>query len=134
MGSGEDEALVPEVAQPELEARSLTATCDEEGDWLCALCLQAVANERDRFSYNGQDEFNFANPDGFRFEIITFSETRGCRQSGIPTLDYTWFAGHAWSFCQCAECGQHLGWYYSGQHQFAGLIKERLVRALWVRT
>ena len=51
----------------------------------------------------------------------------------MPTLEHTWFAGHEWSFCQCDRCGQHLGWFYSGQHEFAGLIKDRIVRAVCVR-
>jgi hypothetical protein len=102
---------------------------DTKGDWLCAWCHKRVANERDRFPYNGKDEFIFANPEGIRFEIITFSRTLECREVGAPTLEHTWFAGHAWSFCQCERCGQQLGWYYAGPHQFAGLIKGRIVRA-----
>jgi hypothetical protein len=116
-----------------IESRTRTSTANAEGDWLCAWCLNRVANERDRFLYNGQDEFSFSNPDGIHFDIITFSPTLGCRETGVPTLDHTWFAGHAWSFCQCDECGQHLGWFYTGGHQFAGLIKNRIVRALCVR-
>jgi len=111
----------------------VTVTGDAAGDWLCAWCLNRVANERARFKYEGRDEFAFLNPQGIRFEIITFAETLGCRQSGVPTLEHTWFPGHAWSFCQCARCGQHLGWYYAGQHDFAGLIKPRIVRGFWVR-
>ena len=87
----------------------------------------------DRFQYEGRDEFSFTNPEGIRFEIITFSRTLGCRQTGAPTLEHTWFAGHAWSFCHCAGCGQHLGWFYTGPQDFAGLIRNRIVRALLVR-
>ena len=121
------------LAQPSLASRTSPAVEDAAGDWLCAWCHNRVANERDRFSFNGQDEFNFVNPAGIRFDIITFSETCGCRQSGVPTLADTWFPGHAWSHCRCADCGQHLGWYYSGQYSFAGLIKSRIVRALYIR-
>ena len=64
---------------------------------------------------------------------MTFSQTRGCRQSGVPTLHYTWFPGYAWSFCQCGRCGVHIGWHYSGLNNFAGLIKDRIVRAVNVR-
>jgi hypothetical protein len=122
-----------DVMQPELETRVRETTPDPAGDWLCAWCLNRVANERDRFSHNGKDEFAFTNPEGIRFEILTFSRTSGCCQTGLPTLEYTWFEGHAWSYCQCSGCRQHLGWYYSGQHQFVGLIKNRVVRALHMR-
>jgi hypothetical protein len=119
----------PTIAEPGAELRTATATRDAASDWLCAWCLNRVASEKDRFSYDGNDEFSFSNPEGMRFEIITFCQTFGCRAIGVPTLEHTWFPGHAWSFCQCDQCGAHLGWYYAGQHTFAGLIKVRITRA-----
>lgn len=127
------ETPMPAVAEPLVQGRTETSAGDAAGDWLCAWCLNRVANERDRFQFEGQDEFNFANPEGIRFEIITFVQTLGCRETGVPTLAFTWFAGHAWSYCHCSDCGQHLGWYYMGEHSFAGLIKARMVRALYLR-
>ena len=109
------------------------AVSDPAGDWLCVWCLQRIANDRDRFSYGGRDEFTFSNPEKVRFEIITFARARGVRQAGEPTLEHTWFPGHAWLFCLCAQCGQHLGWFYTGPTSFAGPIEARLVRALHVR-
>lgn len=125
--------MTPVVGDPELETRTATATGDANDDWLCAWCHNRVASEKDRFLFDGKDEFTFRNPEGIRFEIITFSRTLGCRPIGVPTLEYTWFPGHAWSYCHCDRCGQHLGWYYSGKHEFAGLIKARLARALYMR-
>ncbi len=122
--------VTPPVAEPEIAQRSASTSGDTAGDWLCAWCHNRVANEKDRFPYNGKDEFTFANPEGIRFAIITFSRTLGCQEIGAATLENTWFAGHAWSFCQCDRCGQQLGWFYAGLHQFAGLIKDRLVRSL----
>src|SRR6266478_849366 len=97
------------IVQPQLDARAAPEVSSVAGDWLCAWCLNRVANEKDRFKYEGQDEFAFSNPAGVHFEIITFSQTLGCQQSGIPTLEDTWFPGHAWSHCLCDSCGQHLG-------------------------
>ncbi len=122
-----------EIIESAAQSQGHTSFGDAEGDWLCAFCFNAVANEKDRFSYNGRDEFAFTNPDGMHFDIITFSKAPGCREAGDSTLDHTWFAGHAWSFCLCGGCGQHLGWYYTGQHEFVGLITTRLVRALYLR-
>ena len=124
---------MPVAAEPELESRTAAATGSSEGDWLCVWCHNRVANESDRFEVGGQNEFSFKNPEGIRFEIIAFRQTYGCRQSGVPTLQHTWFPGYAWSYCQCAECAQHLGWYYTGPNEFAGLIKARIVRALYLR-
>jgi len=118
---------------PERKARTAPALSVAEGHWLCSWCLTRVANDRHRFAFEGKDEFSFSNPESIRFEIITFSKTLGCRQAGLPTLDHTWFPGHAWSFCNCDGCGQHLGWFYTGQHEFAGLIKARIVREVCLR-
>jgi hypothetical protein len=131
--SAETEPALPPTGLLELAPRTATSTGDTEGDWLCSECLNRVANERDRFSYEGKDEFAFTNPEGAGFVILTFAQTLGCRDSGVPTLAHTWFPGHAWSYCQCDRCGQHLGWYYAGPQEFAGLIKSRIVRALCVR-
>jgi len=127
------EIELPVATQPEVETRDLPTTYDHASNWLCAWCLNLVASECDRFQYEGRDEFTFSNPEGIRFEIITFSRTLGCRQTGKPTQEHTWFAGHTWSFCHCAACGQHLGWYYTGPQDFVGLIRNRIVRAFLVR-
>jgi len=125
--------VMPPVAELAPETDTATALGDNESDWLCAWCHNRVASEKDRFPYNGKDQFAFSNPEGIRFAIITFSRTLGCRETGRPTLEHTWFPGHAWSYCLCDNCGQHLGWYYAGQHDFAGLIVARIVRAVCVR-
>lgn len=127
------ETVMPVVTTPELDTELATSAGDPANDWLCAWCQNRVASEKDRFPYNGKDEFTFSNPEGVSFAIITFSQTLGCREAGTPTLEYTWFPGYAWSYCQCSCCSQHLGWCYTGHIQFVGLIKDRIVRALHVR-
>jgi len=125
--------VVPTNTEPEAQPDNATATGNTENNWLCAWCHNRVANEKDRFPYNGKDELTFSSPEGIRFAIITFSRTLGCRQTGTPTLEHTWFPGYAWSFCLCDNCGQHLGWYYTNKIEFAGLITARIVRALCIR-
>ena len=125
--------VVPTIVEPEPQPDAATSVGDTANDWLCAWCHNRVANEKDRFPYNGKDEFTFRNPEGIRFEIITFSRTLGCQKEGVATLEHTWFPGYAWAYCQCGECGQHLGWYYAGTIEFAGLIISRIVRAVGVR-
>jgi hypothetical protein len=122
-----------ELPEPDVLNRSATELKDAEGDWLCAWCHNRVANERDRFRYDGKDQFAFSNPAGICFVILTFSQVIGCKETGSPTLENTWFPGYAWSYCLCDRCGQHLGWYYTGERQFAGLIQDRIVRAIGVR-
>jgi hypothetical protein len=127
------EQTSPVLVEPSLLPRTTSAPSNAEGDWLCAWCHNRVAMDADRFQFDGRDEFTFTNPEGIGFQIITFSKTLGCRNAGKPTLQDTWFANHAWSYCQCEGCGQHLGWYYNGPREFAGLIKPRIIRALLIR-
>ncbi len=118
-----------EIAEPDIETGPRLSQVDLANDWLCAWCLNRVASEKDRLSYEGKSEFSFKNPEGIRFHIVTFSRTIGCRQAGVPTLEHTWFPDHVWSFCVCDRCRVHLGWYYAGPSEFAGLIRDRIVRA-----
>jgi hypothetical protein len=118
-----------EIAAAEVQPRARPSQGDAANDWLCAQCLHGVASEKDRLSSEGQGECSFTNPAGIRFEILLFSRAPGCQQAGLPTLEHTWFPGHAWSYCLCGRCGRHLGWYYTGPSEFAGLIRNRILRA-----
>ena len=99
--AADSELVAPTIVEPEAQPDTATAPNDTASDWLCAWCHNRVASEMDRFPYNGKDEFTFRNPEGIRFKIITFSRTLGCRETGVPTLENTWFPGYAWSYCQC---------------------------------
>jgi hypothetical protein len=99
-------------------------------DWLCVACSKKITEDKERFPYDGETEFHFTNPDGYVFDIITFSNADGCHVEGKSTLEFTWFKGHSWSFALCSRCGLHLGWKYSGKFSFYGLIKSRLVKGL----
>ncbi len=123
-----------EIAEPEIQTRTHPGEGDPANDWLCAWCLNRVASEKDRYSHEGENEFSFKNPEGIRFHIFTFSRTIGCREAGVPTLEHTWFPGHAWSYCLCDQCHMHLGWHYAGPSEFVGLIRDRIVRASLVRS
>lgn len=112
----------------ELEPDVLIKTELKADDWLCIVCNKKITLDRDRFEFDNQSEFQFINPNGFYFDIITFLNAEGCREIGEPTLDYTWFAGHSWSFAVCSRCSNHLGWKYKGKYSFYGLIKSRLIK------
>ena len=100
------ESVLGEIAESEIQAHTHPSQGDPANDWLCVWCLNRVASEKDRFAYEGKSEFSFTNPEGIRFGIITFSRTMGCQQAGVPTLEQTWFPGHAWSYCACAPRSQ----------------------------
>jgi hypothetical protein len=114
------------VPQQETEVKVETEL--QPDDWLCLMCSKKITTEKDRFPYKEQTEFQFKNPQGYVFDIITFGEADGCREIGNPTKEFTWFPGHSWSFAVCNRCGLHLGWKYSGKFSFYGLIKARIVK------
>ncbi len=118
--------------EPESEVKVQTEL--KPDDWLCVACSKKITEDKERFSYDGKTEFHFTNPDGYVFDIITFRTADGCREVGEPTLAFTWFKDHTWSFAVCSRCGFHLGWKYSGNQStadsFYGLIKSRIVKGL----
>ncbi|MGD8780898.1 MAG: cereblon family protein [Ignavibacteria bacterium] len=113
-------------AETEIESRI------KGGDWLCKNCYNKIASDKERYYYSGSSEFNFTNPQGFQFDIITFTKADGCNSEGEAILDYTWFSGYSWNYSTCSQCGIHLGWKYFGSNTFYGLIKTRLVKALTI--
>lgn len=117
------------IIEPESEVKIETEL--QADDWLCISCSKKITNEKERFFYEGQTEFEFTNPEGYLFHIITFRTAEGCREEGKPTQQFTWFKNYSWSFALCSRCGLHLGWKYRNKtDSFYGLIKSRLVKGL----
>jgi len=110
--------------EPEVKVKSEL----QSDDWLCLLCYKKITSDKDRFLFNNQSEFQFTNPQGHVFDIITFGTADGCRVIGEPTMNFSWFPRHSWSFAVCSRCGLHLGWKYLGDYSFYGLIKSRLIK------
>ena len=112
--------------EPESEVKVQTEL--KADDWLCVACSKKITEDKERFPYDGETEFQFLNPEGYVFDIITFGNAEGCRVEGNPTLAFTWFKDHAWAYALCSRCGLHLGWKYTGKFSFYGLIKTRIVK------
>lgn len=73
-------------------------------------------------------EHTFRNPAGYSFHVLCYSDAPGTADAGEATKEASWFSGYAWTFAVCVQCHNHLGWWYSGQNRFAGLIATRLLR------
>lgn len=110
--------------EPEVKTKSEL----QPDDWLCIICNKKITTDKDRFEFNDQSEFQFINPGGYFFDIITFCAADGCQERGEPTMEFTWFPGHSWAFAFCRRCASHLGWKYQGEFSFYGLIKSRLIK------
>lgn len=73
-------------------------------------------------------EHTFRNPAGYSFHILCYSDAPGALDLGASTDEATWFPKHAWSFAECGQCRNHLGWWYVGPTRFVGLIATRVKR------
>lgn len=73
-------------------------------------------------------EHTFRNPAGYSFHVLCYSDAPGAANVGDASTEASWFANYAWTFAICAQCHNHLGWWYEGKDRFAGLIATRLIR------
>jgi hypothetical protein len=97
----------------------------------CARCGHAITTTASRVAVNGQHEFVRTNPRGYVHRFGCFLEAPGCRSSGVPSKQATWFAGCFWLRQDCGRCEEHLGWLFfsvgEGASEFFGLILDALV-------
>jgi hypothetical protein len=94
----------------------------------CAACQHAVTSSSEKIAMQSTHVHRFMNPAGMAFEVACFSRALGCIVAGDATFDFTWFAGYAWQYALCENCGEHLGWHYVsvGNSSFFGLIVNKL--------
>jgi len=92
----------------------------------CGACDREVARVADRVTVGPSDLHTFVNPRGEVFELVCFSRADGAMAHGEPSLQLTWFPGHAWRYASCRGCGVQLGWRFQGAAVFWGLIRRAL--------
>lgn len=93
---------------------------------VCRRCGASVAREEDRIEIGDSSLHTFVNPHGMVFRVTCFADAHGCVETGAPTLHYSWFPGCAWQVALCRACQTHLGWRFSGDDEFWGLIDDRV--------
>jgi hypothetical protein len=93
----------------------------------CAQCLSQITTPSAAISVAGSHEHTFSNPEGLRFRIGCFASVVGCVASGSRSTYWTWFPGNSWQVVVCGRCRIQLGWRFSGERRFHGLILDRLV-------
>ncbi|HSR61851.1 MAG TPA: cereblon family protein [Gammaproteobacteria bacterium] len=92
----------------------------------CRSCHAPVTDESERVTVAGKHVYVRANPAGIEYEFGCFRAAEGCTAFGNATAEYTWFPGYRWQVSVCRQCGIHLGWLFSGQDRFFGLILSQL--------
>lgn len=115
---------------PDLVTKPTVTEQSEEPDAiLCGNCFQTITNISERMTVQGAHQHAFANPQGVIFEIGCYRRADGCRYSGIPTSEWSWFRGFSWRFAICGKCLLQVGWFFSSKSDvgFNGLIINRLV-------
>ena len=103
-------------------------TVEEFDDLVCCkVCSAVLTRRRFAMTVNGSHAHQCVNPHGFEFHLGCYQEALGCAISGERTHADSWFPGFQWRYATCAECQQHVGWYFdrSGEH-FYGLIFDRI--------
>ena len=92
----------------------------------CRSCRGPVTDESERVTVGGKHVYLRTNPAGIEYEFGCFGHAEGCAALGEATGEYTWFPGYRWQVGICSHCGSHLGWVFSAESRFFGLILARL--------
>lgn len=80
---------------------------------LCKYCQTDIAFQKDVFCLSKYGvQGNYVNPNGNVFEAITVLSANNFELIGLPSKQFTWFPGYAWTVMQC-KCMQHLGWKFT---------------------
>ncbi len=93
----------------------------------CRYCLELITDKRESIRHNGSHVHHGTNPGGYSFEYACYREAPGCSEVGPSSYEHSWFQAYSWQIAICAACGEHLGWKFSGETRFYGLIIDKLV-------
>ena len=94
---------------------------------LCATCSAPVTYENQAIEISGSHYHTFFNPSGIVFELRCFQQAQGAAAQGDPSAEFTWFPGFRWQIALCSTCHGHLGWRFTNDSSFYGLIKDQLL-------
>ena len=101
---------------------------EEKGFYICSICKNLITYTKEKTKISGSFDHRFVNPEGFKFHIGCFKFCPGIAKRGSYTKEHSWFPPFLWNFGHCAQCGNHLGWYYqSGEDSFYVLILDRII-------
>lgn len=104
-----------------------TSVSEDDLSWLyCASCGAPITHPLTKIAKQGKHAHTFYNAAGIVFHLGCFDQAENCVLQGMPTFKDTWFMGYTWRLANCARCGTQLGWQFTGEDVFYGLILSRL--------
>ena len=109
--------------------RDETWTQDREGVdevVVCSSCHNILTSVEERIAINQAHIHSCRNPHGLVFQIGCYGRAPGCQSHGHPTAEFSWFPPYRWQVAVCSGCRQHLGWHFTGDGFFYGLITRRI--------
>ena len=99
---------------------------EQQRGLLCRHCRLLITTSKERLEKDGTHLHTFFNPAGIVYEIGCFRRAPGCLPFGPSSSEFAWFSGYFWQVVYCRGCQQHLGWMFSGEDRFFGLIVNKL--------
>ncbi|XP_054276612.1 protein cereblon [Macrosteles quadrilineatus] len=80
----------------------------------CRSCTNTVGSDSDLFSMSTEGpQSTFVNPNGYLHETITLYKVKSIYAVGLPSTEFSWFPGYAWTIAKCNHCNHHLGWMFT---------------------
>lgn len=102
---------------------------EQQKGLLCRHCRLLITTTKERQDKTGKHLHTFFNPAGVVYEIGCFKRAPGCVPFGASSTEFAWFKGYSWQIVYCRGCQQHMGWMFSGEDQFFGIIVNKLIEA-----
>ena len=93
----------------------------------CAVCRFPITHYTQATKIEQKHIHLKRNPSGNLFRFGCYRNASGCGHFGEFTHEYTWFNGYKWCNALCLSCNTQLGWCFTGEQTFYGLIVEQLV-------
>jgi len=99
----------------------------QPGKLCCAVCGLHVTDV-DQVTKIEQKHIHLKrNPYGTQFRIGCYRNAVGCGHFGPFSQEHSWFTDFSWSVGLCLSCKTQLGWIFTGEGTFYGLIMDKLI-------
>ncbi|XP_039263434.2 protein cereblon-like [Styela clava] len=82
--------------------------------YACMHCGNHITEKKHLFNMSVSGPMDaYVNPSGHIHETLTVYLSQGLVRVSRPSTEHSWFPGYAWTICECASCGRHMGWKFT---------------------